>query len=95
MASAIACQHFGEMDGAARGVLRDLFAATEAVADQEIVWPGGADSGQEHAFGKCLRDFEFVGLEAEGAGHAAAARIEQIDLRSGRAQKVDLVVHGH
>ena len=46
--SAIAGEHLSQMYGAARGVLPDLFAATEAVADEQIVSVGGADGGQQH-----------------------------------------------
>ena len=65
------------MEGAAGSVLGDLFAAAEAVADEEIACAGGADGGEQDAVAEGLRDVELVGLEAEGAGHAAAAGVEQ------------------
>lgn len=51
----------------------DLFAATEAVGDDEPVVGGLADGGHEFEFADGDGDVVFVALEAEGAGHAAAA----------------------
>ena len=42
-----------------------------------------ADGGEEDAFAECLGDLEFVFFEAEGAGHAAAAGVEELDVGSG------------
>jgi len=86
---------FGEVHGAARGVLRDLLAATEAIGDEESVGRGAADGGQQDAFTEDLRDLEFFALEAERPGHAAAAGVEQFDLSAGAAQEVDFISHLH
>jgi hypothetical protein len=83
------------MDGAARGVLRDLFAAAKPISDQQSVGRGGANSGEQNALAEHLGDVEFLTLEAEGAGHAAAARIEQRDLGSSAAKDRDLIPHFH
>ena len=42
-----------------------------------------------------MRDVEFVFFEAEGAGHAAAAGVEEFDFRSGESEEGDFVVHAH
>ena len=53
--------------------LGDLFAATEAVGDDEAVWGCVADGREEFQFSNGGGNFVFVMLEAEGASHAAAA----------------------
>ncbi|MGB9145410.1 MAG: hypothetical protein WCC14_06295, partial [Acidobacteriaceae bacterium] len=83
------------MNGAARGVLRDLLAATEAIGDEEGFGRGVADRGQKDALAEDLRDLEFFALEAERPGHAAAAGVEQFDLSAGAAQEVDFISHLH
>jgi hypothetical protein len=77
------------MEGLARGQLRDLLAATEAVGDDDGGWAGGLDGGEQALVGDGLGDFEFVGLEAEGAGHAAAAGLDGARRCAGFAQKRD------
>jgi hypothetical protein len=86
---------FGEVDGAAAGVLRDLLAATEPVSDEDGLRGGGADGGQQYAFAEGLGDCEFVVFEAERASHAAAAGVEQIDVGTGAAEEGELVGHFH
>ena len=86
---------FGEVDGAAAGVLRDLLAATEPVSDEDGLGRGGADGGQQNAFAEGLGDFKFVMLEAEGAIHAAAAGVEQVNVGAGAAEEGELVGHLH
>ena len=83
------------MEGAAGGVLGDLFAAAEAVSDEGGFWGGGADGGEQDALGERLGDFEFVALEAEGAGHAAAAGVEKLDFGAGGREECDFVGHLH
>ena len=56
------------------GALRDLFAATEAVGDDQAVGRGLADRGQKFQFADRDRDVVLLFLEAERAGHAATAR---------------------
>ena len=43
------CEDFGKVSGAGGGVLGDLFAATEAVGDDDGLGVG-ADGGQEDSF---------------------------------------------
>lgn len=83
------------MGGTARGVLADLFAAAEAVADKDGVWGGGADGGEKDALGEGLRDGELVAFEAEGTGHTTAAGVQMIDLGTGGLEEGDLPLHGH
>ena len=54
-----------------------------------------ADGGEQDALAECLRDLVFVFFEAEGAGHAAAAGVEELDVGSGGAEDLHLVLHAH
>ena len=53
--------------------LGDLFAATEAVGDDQGFWCRLADGGHQFQFAYCYRDAVLFFFEAEGAGHAAAS----------------------
>ena len=79
-------EDFGEVLGLAGGVLGDLFAATEAVGDEDVGWGGGSDGWQEDSFGEGLGDLEFFFFKAEGACHAAAACVEEFDGGAGAAE---------
>ena len=81
------------MERASRGILRYLLGAAEAVGDDEGLRRGVADGGEQDSVGEGLGDVVFVGFEAEGAGHAAAAGVEQGDVGSGAAEDGDLVGH--
>jgi len=83
------CQDFRKMHGAAGCILGDLFAAAEAVGDEDCFPRCTADGREENAFTNGLGDFEFFTLEAEGAGHAAAAGVEEGDGGAGAAEEVD------
>jgi hypothetical protein len=65
-------QDFCQVQGAAGCELGDLFAATEAVGDDEAVGRRIAYGGQEFELSDGGGDFVFVVFEAEGAGHTAA-----------------------
>ena len=71
----------------------DLFAATEAVGDDEPVGGGLANCGQEFEFADGLGDIVFVVLKAEGAGHAAAAGSGTVEVDADPAQ--DGLLGGH
>jgi len=86
---------FREVDGAAAGVLRDLLAAAEAIGNEDGLGRSGADGGQENAFAESLGDFKLVAFEAEGAGHAAAAGVEQIDVGAGAPEQFQFRCHLH
>ena len=68
-------QDFREVEGVAGGALGDLFAAAEAVGDDEPVPRGFTDCGEKFEFadggGNVI--FLFISFEAEGASHAAAS----------------------
>src|SRR5207248_11369928 len=65
---------------AARPALLDLAAAGEAVGDDERVRGGLPDLRQEHSLPARHRDVVVAVLVAPAAGHAAAARVELLDL---------------
>ena len=62
------------MKSAALRALCDLFAAAEAVGDDQPILGGMANGGEEFEFADGHGDSVFVAFEAEGAGHAAAPR---------------------
>lgn len=69
-------QDFGQMEGAARGVLGNLFAATESVGHQESFRRGATNRGHENPLGEGLGDLELLALEAERSRHTTAARVQ-------------------
>jgi len=77
------------MEGLARGQLRDLLAATEAVGDQDGGWASGLNSGQQALVGDDFGDFKFAGFEAEGTGHSAASGLDGLDRCASLAQERD------
>lgn len=81
------------MHCAAGRVLGDLFAATEAVGDEDVCRGGGTDGGQEDAFAEGLGNGVVFAFEAERAGHAAAAGVEEFDGGTGAAEPGQLVFH--
>jgi len=66
-------EDLGEVQGLAVGALGDLFAATEAVGDDQAVGGSTADGGEEFEFTDGHGNVVFVALEAERAGHTAAS----------------------
>ena len=74
------------MDGAAIGELGDLFAATEAICNNDCFLFGGFDGRHQDAVGERGGNGVFLLLKTEGTGHAAAAGIEQFDLSAGCAE---------
>src|SRR5882672_2133398 len=57
----------------ARRTLGNLFAATEAVGDDQPVGRSLADGWHQFEFADGDGDVVFIGFEAEGASHAATA----------------------
>ena len=86
----IAGKNFSKVKGMTAGQLRDLLAATEAVSDEDRGRAGRLHSGQQALAGDGLRNFKFVGFKAEWARHSATASLNEIDVRSGSAEKRDL-----
>src|SRR5438105_2779453 len=58
------------------GRLLDLLATTESVGDDQRVRGGFTHARQKHAFADAHGDVVVLALEAERAGHPAAAGIE-------------------
>src|SRR5690606_23870829 len=75
-------QHLGEVERAAVRGLADLLAATEPVRDDDRVLAGLADRWQQHALAGADRDLVLLRLEAERAGHAAAAGVEDLEVQA-------------
>jgi hypothetical protein len=68
----------------------DLLAATEAVGNDDGGWSGGVYGGEQVEVGNGFGDFEFLGLEAKGTGHAAAGGVDEFDGGAGFAEECDL-----
>ena len=88
-------QHFGQMQGVTRRALGDLFAATEAVGYDQPIGRGVADSGEKFEFADGDRDAVLLSLEAEGAGHAAAAGSWTLEVDPNAVKKSLLGSHLH
>ena len=71
--------------------LTDLFAATEAVGDDDRFGTRGPDRRKQAILRNLLRHFEFFRLETKGAGHAAAASMDWLDGRTGATKHGDLI----
>src|SRR5580658_9561384 len=75
----------------------DLLATAGAGRDENRLRGSGAHSGQDAELADAERHVVMFGLVAEGAGHAAAGRLEGLDLEAGdelqrgdaRAQRVE------
>ena len=67
--------------------IADLLATAGAVGDQQRRRIGRAHRRQQRELGHRHRDLEMFGLVAEGAGHAAAARLDGLDLEVGDARQ--------
>ena len=78
---------FSEMEGLARGQLRNLLAATESVGEDDGGRAGGLNGWQQALIGNGFGDFKFAGFEAEGACHSAAAGLDGLDCGARFAEK--------
>lgn len=81
------------MQGLPVGALRDLLTAAESICNHQGCGRGVAYGGQKNALGERLGDVELFAFEAEGASHSTAAGIEECNLGSGAAKKVQLGGH--
>jgi hypothetical protein len=86
---------FGDVQRVAVSELGDLFAATEAVGDDEAFWRRVADGGEKFEFSNGGGDFVFVMMEAEGAGHAAAAGGGRVEIDANAAEERFFRSHLH
>src|SRR4051812_312333 len=87
-------ENLGEVQRATAGSVGDLLAAREAVGDERRAQLRVADRWEEAALADAHRQVELLGLEAERARQAAAARAELA--LAGRArglQQLELGVH--
>jgi hypothetical protein len=83
------------MQRLAIGALSDLFAATEAVGDDQPVRRSFADGGKKFEFADCDRNVVFLSLEAELASHAAATGGGALEVDAEAAQDGLLGRHLH
>src|SRR5512145_1463917 len=74
---------------AATGQMLDLLATGNAGRDDLGLREGRLHCGRQPAVAECHRDFVMLALEAERPGHAAAARVDLLDLESRPAQHPD------
>ena len=75
-------QDIRQVQGPAFGQLRDLFPAAEAVGHDQRVARGAADGREQDAFTDGNRHIVVLRLEAEGAGHPAAAAFRRVALQT-------------
>src|SRR5689334_11864618 len=67
--------HFRQMKRLPRGRLRDLFAATETVSDDQCVFALRPHSRQKHTFTTFHRDVVMFILKTKSACHATTTRL--------------------
>ena len=75
--------------------MRNLFAATEAVGNDERIRVSVADCGKKNAFPDRLRKGVFIFLKAEGTGHAATAGVRGDQVGTHFAEERFFVIHLH
>jgi hypothetical protein len=61
--------------------LSDLLAAAKAVGNDQGVFGGIANGGKQHPLTAGNGNFIMIFLKAKGACHAAAARIENLEIK--------------
>jgi hypothetical protein len=86
-ASAGAVENLSEVEARAVSEVADLLAAAESVGDDDGERPSALDCGEEIEIGDGFGEFEFVFLEAKGAGHAAAGGVDELDLSASLAEQ--------
>src|SRR5436309_1071975 len=77
------------MLGAAAREMLDLLTAGDTGGDDLRLRGGGLHRGREPTIAERDRDVVVLALEAERAGHAAAARVDFLDLESRPAKRRD------
>src|SRR6267378_3976038 len=77
------------MLGAAAREMLDLLAARDAGGDDLGLRGSGLHGGRQPTVAERDRDVVVLALEAERAGHAAAARVDLLDLESRPAERRD------
>ena len=76
-------QHARDVKRCALRAILDLMPARGAVGDDQRGCFGAAHRRQQRQFGHLDRGLIGVGAVAEGAGHAAAAGLDDLDLQIG------------
>src|SRR5690606_25639634 len=74
-------EHARDVLGPTLRAVGDLVAATRAVGNHQVVGPRGAHRRQQCRFAHLHRHVVVLGLVAERAGHAAATRLDRLDLQ--------------
>ena len=87
--------YLGQVQRAAIAALRDLFAAAEAVGNDEGVGGRRADGRQQPAFTDGERHVIVPRFESERAGHPAAAGVEDVILHTKSLQQSPVGIHLH
>src|SRR5258706_1983618 len=77
------------MLGPPAGQVLDLLATGDAGRDDLRLGRRGLDGGRQPAVAERDRDIVVLALEAERAGHPAAARVDLRDLEAGPAERRD------
>jgi len=85
-------QNLGQVHGLGGGVLRDLLLAAKPIADDDRLFVA-ANGGEKNSLAEGLRDLVLVGFKSERTSHAAATGIEKLNIGSGSAQNLHLVLH--
>src|SRR5712671_6804596 len=74
-------QHAGDVKGATPGAVLDLMPARGSVSDDQRRIVRAPHGRQQRQFGHLHRGLIGVGAVAEGAGHAATARLDGFDIQ--------------
>src|SRR4029079_18491007 len=80
--------YLGNMQRPAIGGLGDLLPATESVGDDDRVLSRLAHLRQQHALADLYGNIVVPLFKSEGAGHAAATRVEQLVVQPERIQQL-------
>src|SRR5712671_2872294 len=80
-------QHARDVKGAALGAILDLVPARGAVGDDQRRSIRALDGWQQREFGHVDRSLIGICAVAEGAGHAATARLDGFDIQIGNEPK--------
>lgn len=86
-ASAAVVDNLGKVQAGTVSEVADLLAATESVGDDDREWGGGFDCGEKVEPGDGFGELKFAFLKAEGASHAAAGGLDELDVSAGLAEQ--------
>ena len=83
------------MQAPSAGAVGDLVTAGEAVGEHQSLAGGCAQGGQQRQLAAGDRGLVVLGREAEGAGEAAAAGVEEGDVEAGAGEEIAIGAHAH